>query len=79
MLIADRKAVDRRLTAELPIDRQHDDLDFTQPERRAWLAERLARASVKTAALDLAAATTPLQLTIAKARDRRREELSHEL
>lgn len=78
-LVADSRAIDRRLTAELPIDRQSKDLVFTEIERRAWLAERLARASVKTAALDLAASNPAQQLSIRSIRERRHEELSHEL
>ena len=76
-LVVDSKALDRRLTAELPIDRQRDDLAFTAAERHIWLAERLARASIKTAAIDLAAGYPTQQLT--KIRERRREELGHEL
>lgn len=78
-LVVDRKAIDRRLTTELPLDRQHDDLVFAEAERRAWLAERLARASVKTAALDLAAGSSAQQLTVRQIRERRHSELSHEL
>ena len=78
-LVVDGKAIDRRLTVELPIDRQRDDLVFTEAERRTWLAERLARVSVKTAALDVVAAAWSHDLTIQKTRERQREELSHEL
>lgn len=78
-LIVDGKAIDRRLIAELPIDRQSDDLVFTAIERHAWLAERLARASIKTAALDLAAGHQAQQLTIEEIRERQHKELSHEL
>ncbi|MCW5688237.1 MAG: relaxase domain-containing protein [Pseudolabrys sp.] len=78
-LVVDRKAIDRRLTTELPLDRQHGDLVFTDAERRSWLAERLARASVKTAALDLAAGSPAQQLTVREIRERRHRELSHEL
>lgn len=76
ILIVDGKAIDRRLTAELPIDRQRDDLAFTPAERHAWLAERLARTSIKTAALDLANASAQ---SLTKTGERRRKELTHEL
>lgn len=78
-LVVDSRAINRRLIAELPIDRQSNDLIFTEIERRAWLAERLARASIKTAALDLAASNPAQQLTVREVRERRRAELSHEL
>ncbi|MCW5690996.1 MAG: relaxase domain-containing protein [Pseudolabrys sp.] len=78
-LVVDGKAIDRRLAAELPVDRQNDNLVFTDVERRTWLAERLARTSVKTAALDLAAGNPAQQLTIRNIRERRQAELGHEL
>ncbi|MBI3705070.1 MAG: AAA family ATPase, partial [Rhizobiales bacterium] len=53
VLVVDAKAIDRRLSTELPIDRQRDDLVFADGERRAWLAERLARASPKVSTLDV--------------------------
>ncbi len=77
-LVVDSKAIDRRLTAELPIDRQRDDLTFTDSERRAWLAERLARASIKMAALDLAEQSAAQPRFVERV-SRPRRELSHEL
>ncbi|MBI2715689.1 MAG: hypothetical protein HYX37_14745 [Rhizobiales bacterium] len=52
-LIVDAKAIDRRLIAELPIDRQRDDLAFSETERREWLAERISRAAPKISTLDV--------------------------
>jgi ATP-dependent exoDNAse (exonuclease V) alpha subunit len=53
VLVVDAKAIDKRLTAELPIDRQRDDLAFTEQRRRAWLAERISRASPKVSTWDV--------------------------
>ena len=78
-LVVDAKAIDRRLTAELPIDRQRDDLVFSDEQRRVWLAERLSRASPKVSTLDVIAAPLIAELRIDRDRQRQREELGHEL
>lgn len=75
-LVVDAKGIDRRLTAELPIDRQRDDLVFADAERRAWLAERLMRASPKISTLDVIERPRPLDRQVEQVR---RRELSHEL
>ena len=75
-LVVDAKSIDRRLTAELPIDRQQDDLVFPNAERRAWLAERLTRASPKISTLDVIEGPRALDRQIERGR---RRELSHEL
>jgi conjugative relaxase-like TrwC/TraI family protein len=75
-LVVDAKSIDRRLTAELPIDRQQDDLVFPDAERRAWLAERLTRASPKVSTLDVIEGPRALDRQIERGR---RRELSHEL
>jgi hypothetical protein len=69
-LVVDAQGIDRRLTAELPIDRQRDDLVFSDAERRGWLAERLSRASTKISTLDVIEGSREAkkQLAIAKAR-----------
>jgi ATP-dependent exoDNAse (exonuclease V) alpha subunit len=78
-LVVDAKAINRRLTAELPIDRQRDDLVFSDEQRRVWLAERLSRASPKVSTLDVIAAPRVAELRIERTRHQQREELSHEL
>jgi conjugative relaxase-like TrwC/TraI family protein len=75
-LVVDAKGIDRRLTAELPIDRQQDDLVFPDAERRAWLAERLTRASPKVSTLDVIEGPRALDRQVERGR---RRELSHEL
>jgi len=75
-LVVDAKSIDRRLTAELPIDRQQDDLVFPDAERRAWLAERLTRASPKVSTLDVIEGPRALDRQIERGH---RRELSHEL
>lgn len=75
-LVVDAKSIDRRLTAELPIDRQQDDLVFPNAERRAWLAERLTRASPKVSTLDVIERPRALDRQVEQGR---RRELSHEL
>lgn len=75
-LVVDAKSIDRRLTAELPIDRQQDDLAFPDVERRAWLAERLTRASPKVSTLDVIEGPRALDRQVERSR---RRELSHEL
>lgn len=75
-LVVDAKSIDRRLTAELPIDRQQDDLVFPDAERRAWLADRLTRASPKVSTLDVIEGPRALDRQIERGR---RRELSHEL
>jgi conjugative relaxase-like TrwC/TraI family protein len=75
-LVVDSKVIDRRLTAELPIDRQRDDLVFADTERRAWLAERLTRASPKVSTLDVIERPRLLDRQVEQVR---RRELSYEL
>jgi conjugative relaxase-like TrwC/TraI family protein len=75
-LVVDAKSIDRRLTSELPIDRQRDDLVFADAERRAWLAERLTRASPKISTLDVIERPRALDRQVEQGR---RRELSHEL
>jgi hypothetical protein len=52
-LVVDAKAIDRRLTSELPIDLQRDNLAFSAAKRREWLVERISRASPKVSTLDV--------------------------
>lgn len=52
-LIVDRSAIDMRLAADRPLDRQDDPLVTSEDERRKWLAERLSRAVVKSSTLDV--------------------------
>lgn len=52
-LIVDRSAIDMRLAADGPLDRQDDPLDTSEDERRKWLAEKLSRAVVKNSTLDM--------------------------
>jgi hypothetical protein len=52
-LVYDAKTIDRRLTSELPLDRQCDDIEFLEGQRREWLAERVSRASPKISTLDV--------------------------
>jgi hypothetical protein len=73
----DAKSIDRRLTAELPFDQQQDDLAFSAAQRRAWLAERLSRASLKISTLDVIE-TRQLDRSAERARQQRRE-LSYEI
>jgi conjugative relaxase-like TrwC/TraI family protein len=75
-LVVDAKAIDQRLTADLPIDRQRDDLVFPDAERRAWLAERLTRASPKVSTLDVIERPRLLDRQVERGK---RQELSHEL
>ncbi|RUM99895.1 AAA family ATPase [Pseudaminobacter arsenicus] len=51
-LIMDRSAIDMRLAADRPLDRQDDPLDSSEEERRKWLAERLSRAQAKASTFD---------------------------
>jgi conjugative relaxase-like TrwC/TraI family protein len=51
-LILDRSAIDMRLAADRPLDRQDDPITTSEDERRKWLAEKLARAVVKSSTLD---------------------------
>lgn len=67
-LVIDGKSIDRRLIAELPIDRQRDDLSFSEAERRAWLAERLSRAAPKISTLDVMEVTHVVQPAHARRR-----------
>jgi Viral (Superfamily 1) RNA helicase len=53
-LVVDVKGIDRRLMSDLPLDRQRDDLTFSQAQRCAWLGERLSRASPKISTLEVA-------------------------
>ncbi|MCR6734063.1 MAG: relaxase domain-containing protein [Afipia sp.] len=76
-LVVDAKSIDRRLTAELPFDQQQDDLAFSAAQRRAWLAERLSRASPKVSTLDVIE-TRELDRSAERARQQRRE-LSYEI
>jgi ATP-dependent exoDNAse (exonuclease V) alpha subunit len=78
-LVVDAKGIDRRLAAEFPIDRQGSGLAFSDEERRAWLAERLSRASPKVSTLDVIESSSrepEKQLAFAKAREL---ELDHGL
>lgn len=52
-LIVDRSAIEMRLAADRPLDRQDDPLTASDAERRRWLAERLSRAIVKSSTLDV--------------------------
>lgn len=52
-LILDRSAIDMRLAADRPLDRQGEPLDTSEEERRKWLAERLSRAVVKSSTFDV--------------------------
>lgn len=51
--VFDSRAIDRRLTAELPLDRQSTTPSFAAGQRRTWLSQRLARAHVKETTLDV--------------------------
>jgi len=66
-LIVDVKAIDRRLDAEMPLDRQDDEHTFSEQQRRTWLAERLSRAAPKISTWDVADFS---QTAIAPSRDR---------
>ncbi len=77
-LVVDSKSIDRYLASELPVDRQHDDVIFSEAQRREWLAERLSRAAPKISTLDVIEGTSPLDRKTEQLRERRRE-LSHEL
>lgn len=77
-LVVDAKSINRRLTAELPIDRQTDDLAFAAAERRAWLTERLSRASPKQSTLDIIEGPRAPEMQAHRQRHRSRE-LTHEL
>lgn len=77
-LVVDAKSIDRRLASELPLDQQHDDVAFSQAQRRSWLAERLARASAKTSTLDVIEGPKSNERG-AEYRSRRIAELGHEL
>lgn len=52
-LVIDSKSTDARMSAELPIDRQRDDLSFTELERRQWIAQRLGRSDFKMSTIDV--------------------------
>lgn len=78
-LVIDAKVINKRLAAELPIDRQSDDLVFSDQQRRAWLAERLSRASPKISTLDVIDAAHNWQRQGERTQRRQREGLSHEL
>jgi ATP-dependent exoDNAse (exonuclease V) alpha subunit len=52
-LVYDTTAIDRRLVSELPLDQQGDNLEFSDAQRREWLAERVSRASPKISTLDV--------------------------
>ena len=56
VLVVDGAAIDKRLSADQPIDRQNEDRRFSASERRGWLAARLSRASTKETTLDVIAA-----------------------
>lgn len=79
ILVVDAEGIDRRLTAELPIDRQRDDLVFPGDRRRVWLAERLSRASPKVSTLDVIEANEARDLHAERVRQHERDELGHEL
>lgn len=53
-LVVDKSAIDMRLAADRPLDRQGDPLVTTEDERGKWLAERLSHAVVKSSTLDVA-------------------------
>jgi ATP-dependent exoDNAse (exonuclease V) alpha subunit len=78
-IVVDAKGIDRRLAAELPIDRQRDDLHFPAEQRQAWLAERLSRASLKISTLDVIEAGRHSEQAAQLAHDRHREGLGYEL
>jgi conjugative relaxase-like TrwC/TraI family protein len=52
-LIVDKSAIDMRLAADRPLDRQDDPLVASEDERRKWLTARLSRAVVKSSTLDI--------------------------
>jgi len=45
-LVVDSRSIDRHLASDLPFDRQHDGLIFSESQRREWLAERLDAAEL---------------------------------
>jgi conjugative relaxase-like TrwC/TraI family protein len=79
-LVVDTKSIDRRLIAEISIDRQSDSITFTHEERRDWLAGQLSRASPKISTLDVIQApqSRTLIATVALQRESARE-FSHGL
>jgi conjugative relaxase-like TrwC/TraI family protein len=77
-LVVDAKGIDRHLASELPVDRQHEGLIFSEAQRREWLAERLSRAAPKISTLDVIEGVSYLYRKAEHLRERRRE-LSHEL
>jgi hypothetical protein len=78
--VVDTKSIDRRLIAEISIDRQSDSITFTHEERRDWLAGQLSRASPKISTLDVIQApqSRTLIATVALQRESARE-FSHGL
>ncbi|MET3889335.1 conjugative relaxase-like TrwC/TraI family protein [Bosea sp. OAE506] len=46
-LVLDTSAIDRRVLAERPLDRQVTDVELSARERRAWLGQRLSRSNLK--------------------------------
>lgn len=77
-LVVNTKSIDRRLAADLPLDRQRDDLVFEESQRRAWLAERLSQASPKISTLDIVEGRQQPTLQMERVHKARRE-FSHEL
>lgn len=52
LFVVDAAAIDQRIAADLPPDRQNRGPSFTGDERRAWLARRLSQAKSKESTLD---------------------------
>ena len=53
MLVINNEIIDHGLRAEASIDRQGNDAQFSNEERRQWLASRISRASPKISTLDV--------------------------
>ncbi len=51
--VANGKAIDRLLAADLPLDQQRREPEFTSEKRAAWLAKRLSQAHAKESRLDV--------------------------
>lgn len=77
-LVVDAKSIDRRLTADLPFDRQRGGLVFEEKQRSTWLAERLSRASPKISTLDIIESRGAPAPQVEQVKPRR-QEFSHEL
>lgn len=77
-LVIDATAIDCHLLAERPLDQQHRDVTFAEPERRAWLAGRLSRSSPKLSTVAVIEASHEPAGSHARLASRSRE-LDHEL